>query len=160
MGSGQDTVRHNLVIVTSVVLLIATAVISAAAEAALPSVKSSDIVPISVKDLIFATLSTEDQRRKEEFNRDLPLKIDDYTTLQRVDHKGGYWVFHFIVTYFIKRNSVKEFEEKKHATTLSSLCMDKSFVQSLKESGPFLYQYLDPSGQTGDVMIPKDDCGE
>lgn len=60
--------------------------------------------------------------------------------------------------YYI--NKIKEFEEKKHASTISSLCMDKSFVQSLKESGPFLYRYLDPSGQAADVMIPRDDCGE
>lgn len=107
---------------------------------------------------VLASYSDDIHAQQEVFNKGLPLKVDRYTTLQRVDYKKGYWNFHFVVGYYITK--VKEFEDKKHASTLGSLCMDPSFVRSLKDSGPFLYEYLDPSGQTADVVIPRDDCGE
>ena len=158
MGDNPSTSKYRAVYLLSTATVIASLAIVMVLR---PDVKAAVISPINHLDLnrvIHVDLSNEMHNKEETFNKELPLKVDMYTTLQRVDFKKGYWNFHFKVSYYITK--VDEFEKKKHASTISNLCMDKSFVQSLKESGPFLYQYLDPSGQTADVVIPREDCGE
>ena len=146
--------------------ILASGVVAVAASMAFAAVLRSHVqrggppleASIGAPAPIAVDFLSEVPAKQKMFNKGLPMRVDTYTVLQRVDHNRGHWTFHFLVSYYITK--VKEFQEKKHATTISALCMDESFVRSLKDSGPFLYQYLDPSGQTADVVIPKDDCGD
>ena len=147
-----------MISIMGAVIFAATAATIAVSESASSISIARYTAPPPTSTAIQTGFSEELEKKQEDFNRNLPLTVDKYTTLQRVDFKRGYWTFHFVVSYYI--NKVKEFEDKKHATVIGTSCMDKAFVRSLKETGPFLYQYLDPSGQTADVTIPKDDCGE
>ena len=158
MGYNRSSNRSRAIYLLSATSIIGSLVIATVLRF---DVKAAVISPVNRLDpnrAVHVDLSEEMRAKEETFNKGLPLRVDMYTTLQRVDFKGGYWTFHFKVRYYITK--VDEFEKKKHASTVGGLCMDKSFVQSLRDSGPFLYQYLDPTGQTADVIIPREDCGE
>lgn len=90
MTKGQNGAKPDIVLISSAVFLSMSIALAAILQASTMRHAATSDGRIEPKPAILASFSDDVHAKPDVFNKGLSLKVDPYTTIQRVDFKKGY----------------------------------------------------------------------
>jgi hypothetical protein len=95
-----------------------------------------------------------------EFRKQLPVKVDEYTTLQNVFSAGATLIYHYILSANSSDIEKQSFTSEMTGKLNGNVCGNNEMSKVIKAGGSYVYQYVSQDGvSVAEIKFDKQSCG-
>lgn len=95
-----------------------------------------------------------------ELRKQLPLKVDEYTTLQNALSSGTYLIYHYILSLDASEIDIASFTNGMTSKLRGNVCGSDGMSKVIKAGGSYIYQYVSRDGiSVAEIKFDKQACG-
>ncbi len=92
--------------------------------------------------------------------RQLPMKVDEATTLQNVVSVGTNLTYHYIISQNLSDIDIENFKDNMNTHLKHNICDNEVMSKSIKAGAIYLYQYVSQDGLSiAGMKLDKKACG-
>jgi hypothetical protein len=109
---------------------------------------------------IEGTIEKAQELAAKHLRKQLPLKVDEITTMQNVVSVGKNLTYFYTMDRKKSDPSLSQFIRKMTPNIIKNVCGQKDMALSIKYGGSFTYSYMGSDGLSiGSIKISKKECG-